>query len=124
MVMEKLVMRLLLATSTATVALLVGCSAGTGHPAASPVPLPPDPHTAAALLKIATVFNHDYDTRDYGPVYARWDARSRAVITRADYIQRQRTARAVRLHCRRPKASAPAARRARGWCVTRSAASN
>ena len=53
-----------------------------------PSPLPPDPHTASALLKIATVFNHDYDTGDYGPVYARWDARSQAVITRADYIRR------------------------------------
>ena len=62
--------------------------AETGHPAASPVPLPPDPHTAAALLKIATAFNHDYNTGDYGPVYARWDARSQAIITRAGYIRR------------------------------------
>jgi hypothetical protein len=31
-------------------------------------PLPPDPRTASALLKIATAFNHDYDTGDYGPV--------------------------------------------------------
>jgi|SRR5438067_8577024 len=90
MVMEKLVMRLLLATAAAAVALLVGCSAETGHPAASPVPLPPDPHIAAALLKIATAFNHDYNTGDYGPVYARWDARSQAIITRADYIQRHK----------------------------------
>ena len=52
--------------------------------------MPPDPHTAAALLKIATAFNHDYDTGDYGPVYARWDARSQAIITRADYIQRHK----------------------------------
>jgi hypothetical protein len=50
--------------------------------------LPPDPHTAAALLKMATMFNHDYDTGKYGPVYARWDARSQAIITRTDYIQR------------------------------------
>jgi hypothetical protein len=83
-------MRLLLATAAGTVALLVGCSAGIGHPAVSPVPLPPDPHTAAALLKIATAFNHDYDTGDYGPVYARWDARSQAIITQADYIQRHK----------------------------------
>ena len=83
-------MRLLLATAAATVVLLVGCSAEPGHPTVSPVPLPPDPHTAAALLKIATAFNHDYDTGDYGPVYARWDARSQAIIKRADYIQRHK----------------------------------
>ena len=59
MVMEKLVVRLLLATAAAAVVLLVGCGAETGHPATSPVPLPPDPYTAAALLKIATAFNHD-----------------------------------------------------------------
>jgi hypothetical protein len=50
----------------------------------------PDSHTASALLKIAAAFNHDYDTGDYGPVYARWDARSQAVITRADYIKRHK----------------------------------
>ena len=42
------------------------------------------------MLKIARVFNHDYDTGDYGPVYTRWDARSQAIITRADYIKRHR----------------------------------
>ena len=36
------------------------------------------------------MFNHDYDTGDYGPVYTRWDARSQAIITRADYIRRHR----------------------------------
>ena len=56
--------------------------------AAPAVSLEPDPHTASALLKIATVFNRDYDSGDYGPVYARWDARSQAIITRADYIRR------------------------------------
>src|SRR5207248_10351663 len=81
---------LLLARDAAAVVLLVGCGAEPGHPAAAPVPLPPDPHTAAALLKIATAFNHDYDTGDYGPVYARWDARSQAIITRVDYIQRHK----------------------------------
>src|SRR2546430_5452908 len=67
-----------------------GCAAGMTHPAASPAPLPPDPHTAAALLKIAAAFNHEYDTGDYGPVYTRWDARSQAIITRADYIKRHK----------------------------------
>ena len=41
-----------------------------------------------ALLKIATAFNDDYDTGDYGPVHARWDARSQAIITRADFVRR------------------------------------
>jgi hypothetical protein len=80
-----------LTTVAVTVALFAtGCTAGTGHPAASPPPLPADPHTAPALLKIATVFNHEYDTGDYGPVYARWDARSQAIISRAGYIRRHK----------------------------------
>ncbi len=76
------------AAAVGTVFFLAGCGAGTGHPAASPAPLPPDPHTASALLKVAATFNHAYDTGDFGPVYARWDARSQAIITRADYIKR------------------------------------
>jgi hypothetical protein len=89
--MTKLAMRLLIATSVAAVALLVaGCTVGMGHPASTPAPQPADPHTASALLKIAAAFNHDYDTGDYGPVYARWDARSQAVIGRVDYVQRHK----------------------------------
>jgi hypothetical protein len=91
MVMEKLVRRLPAAVVVAAAVLSVaGFTAGTAHPAASPSPLPPDPHTAAALLTIARSFNHDYDTGHYGPVYARWDARSQAIITRADYIKRHK----------------------------------
>jgi len=41
-----------------------------------------------ALLKIATVFNDDYDSGVYGPVYNHWDARSKAIISRAEYIRR------------------------------------
>ena len=75
-------------TAVAAAWLAVGCSATTmTHPAVS---LPPDPHTASALLKIATAFNHDYDTGDYGPVYARWDARSQAILARADYLRRHK----------------------------------
>jgi hypothetical protein len=70
------------------VLLAAGCTANVANRLVPARPLPPDPHTAAALLKIATAFNHDYDTGDYGPVYARWDARSQAIITKADYIQR------------------------------------
>ena len=54
----------------AVVLLVVGCTGSGGHSAVSPSPLPPDPHTAAALLTIARSFNHHYDTGDYGPVYA------------------------------------------------------
>src|SRR6516165_7882517 len=101
-----------LAMGTVAASLLaVGCSAtSTGHPPAPAVSLPPDPHTASALLKIATAFNRDYDSGNYRPVYARWDARSQAIITRADYL-------------RRPRASA-GARMGRGWCITESAGSS
>ena len=88
--MENLVRRLLTAAAVAAALFATSCTAGTAHLAASAPPLPPDPHTAAALLKIATAFNHDYDTGDYGPVYARWDARSQAIISRADYIRRHK----------------------------------
>jgi len=74
--------------AVAAAVLATGCAAGTGSPTASPGRLPPDPRTAAALLKIATSFNNDYDRGDYGPVYARWDARSQTIIARADYIRR------------------------------------
>jgi hypothetical protein len=77
--------------AVAAVALVAaGCAAGTGHPTPPTASLPPDPHTSPALLKIATAFNHHYDTGDYGPVYARWDARSQAIITRTGYIRRHR----------------------------------
>jgi hypothetical protein len=76
--------------------LAAGCSPGPGpgqgraRAVTSAAPLPPDPRTTSALLKIATVFNDEYDRGDYGPVYARWDARSQAVITRAQYIKRHK----------------------------------
>ena len=85
--------RLIVAITVAVGALFAaGCTAGTGHPAAPVAALPPDLHTAPALLKIAAAFNHDYDTGDYGPVYARWDARSQAIITRADAVAQLREA--------------------------------
>jgi hypothetical protein len=89
--MWNLVMRQLTAVAACAAVLFVaGCTASLSHPAASPAPLPPDPHTAVALLKIAATFNRDYDTGDYGPVYARWDARSQAILTSADYLRRHR----------------------------------
>ncbi len=72
----------------ALAAVLAVLAAGCGRPGPAPAAAPPDPHTAAALLKIAAEFNDNYDNGRYGPVYDRWDARSQAVITRSDYIQR------------------------------------
>jgi len=48
----------------------------------------PDPRTTAALVRIAQDFNNDYDGNNDGPVWDRWDARSQAVISRAEYIRR------------------------------------
>jgi hypothetical protein len=56
---------------------------------------PPEGQSAATLLKVATVFNREYDSGDYGPAYDRWDSRSQAVITRAGYIQRRTECRAL-----------------------------
>jgi hypothetical protein len=85
---------LITAAAAAAVLLAAGCTAGQGHDAAAPgrsaASLPADPQTAAALLKIATAFNNEYGSGDYGPVYARWDARSQAIISEADYIQRHK----------------------------------
>lgn len=49
-----------------------------------------DPETAGALLRIARTLNDDYQQNRDAAVYARWDAASRAVISRAAYIQRHR----------------------------------
>ena len=80
----------LVIAGNAAVLFVAGCTAGASHPPASSAPLPPAPHTAAASLKVATAFNHDYDAGDYGPAYACWDARSQAIIPRADYIRRHK----------------------------------
>jgi hypothetical protein len=85
--LENAALRALVAIVAAIALCAAGCTATTAHTATSALSLPPDPGTAAALLKVATAFNHDYGTGDYGPVYARWDARSQAIISRADYIQ-------------------------------------
>lgn len=85
----------------ASVLLGTGCSAGAGsHPAAARTSWPPDPPTASALLKIAAAFNREYGSGDYGPVYDRWDARSKAIISRAEYIRRHRECPAARLPSR------------------------
>jgi hypothetical protein len=40
------------------------------------------------LITVAQNFNDDYRNGDFGSVYDRWDARSRAIISRANYILR------------------------------------
>jgi hypothetical protein len=75
---------------------LAACSAPANRdPAATPSPRVTatttprlDPETAAALIRIAQVFNNDFGNNVDGPVWDRWDARSQAVISRADYIRR------------------------------------
>ena len=69
------------------VAAVAACTTQVSGPAAPSGPAR-DPRTVAALLKVATVFNNEFEGGDYGPVYDRWDARSQAIITRADYIRR------------------------------------
>ncbi|MGH9086806.1 MAG: hypothetical protein ACRDYZ_01615 [Acidimicrobiales bacterium] len=49
-----------------------------------------DPETAAALLRIGRAFNEDYAHNRDAAVYARWDAASRAIISRRDYVQRHK----------------------------------
>jgi hypothetical protein len=82
-VVRGLLASVLLAAATAS------CSGHASH-LAQAAELPRDPHTTA-LVKIATVFNDEYDNGDYGPVYDRWDARSQAIISRTEYIRRRTT---------------------------------
>jgi hypothetical protein len=103
----------LVMTAAAVLAVLLatGCTAGESHDAAvpgrPPAPLPADPRTAAALLKIATAFNDEYGSGDYAPVYARWDARSQAIITQADYVGRNEECRSGPQPPARTEATAP-----------------
>jgi hypothetical protein len=85
---------LITAAAAAAVLVAAGCTGGKSHDAAAPgrsaASLRADLQTAAALLEIATAFNDEYGSGDYGPVYARWDARSQAIISEADYIRRHK----------------------------------
>ena len=105
-------MRLVMTAAAAVAVLLAaGCTAGGSHgaaaPARSPAPLPADPRTAAALLKVATAFNDEYQSGDYAPVYARWDARSQAVITQGDYVRRNQVCRSAPQPPARTEGDAP-----------------
>ncbi len=57
-------------------------------PTSPPTHTMSDPETRQALLDIAVQFNNNYAANRDGLVYDRWDARSRSVITRAQYIRR------------------------------------
>ena len=83
-----MVRRLVLLVAAGVVAFAAGCTVQGRHPVAGPSASTHDPHTTSALLKIATTFNNDYDGGVYGPVWDRWDPRSRALIARADYVKR------------------------------------
>lgn len=69
-----------LSTILLSTALLTACSS----PARSLI----EPMNAKALVVIAKIFNDDYGRNDDGPVYDRWDTRSRTLIERSDYIRR------------------------------------
>ena len=71
-------MKFLTATILLSVAVLSACSNSLGD----------SPRNAKTLLAIAQTFNDDYGRNIDGPVYDRWDARSKAIISRADYIRR------------------------------------
>jgi len=113
------VRRVLTAAAAVAVLLAAGCTAGQSHDAAAPgrsaASLPADPQTAAALLKIATAFNNQYGSGDYGPVYARWDARSQAIISQGDYIRRHKDCPASPQPAARTETATPGSRGA--WIV-------
>jgi len=124
-VMENLVRRLFVTIAAAAAVLLAaGCTAGHRSSGRIRGAVAPDPHTASALMKIAATFNHDYDTGDYVPVYSRWDARSQAIIIRADYIKRHKDCPGGPQTLSQTESVSPGGRRGRGWCITRSAASS
>ncbi len=71
--------------------VLATLSAGCAGPGPSARPARrPEPRTAAALVKVAQRFNNDYGANDDAPVYARFDARSRALISESAYLRRHR----------------------------------
>jgi len=49
-----------------------------------------DHRSAFTLLQIARRFNDDFQRNVDAPVYDRWDAASRAIISRRDYLARHR----------------------------------
>lgn len=76
--------------SVLTGLLIVGCSTiNAGASSSSPAThASSDPKTRQALLRIAIQFNNNYSANRDGLVYDRWDATSRSVISRTQYVLR------------------------------------
>lgn len=81
---------LAVAALAAAALVLAACGAPTGGAAAAHRRPLRDPETRPALLRIARRFNDDYATNRDAAVYDRWDAASRAVISRAAFLRRHR----------------------------------
>jgi hypothetical protein len=69
---------------------LTACGATSERPSHTASSTHPDAQTKQALLQIARQFNDEYAANNAAAVYSRWDARSRTVIDRAEYIRRHR----------------------------------
>lgn len=76
------------AAAALAIAASTGLAACGTKSTAAPAPTSPEPKTASRLLAVASSFNREYAANDVAPVYARWDARSRSVISEAQYVLR------------------------------------
>lgn len=77
------------------VATLAGCtSSSTGRPGSGTRSTistsAADAKTVPTLLRVAIAFNNDFGNNDDDPVYARWDARSQAIISEAEFVRRHK----------------------------------
>jgi hypothetical protein len=83
-------MRRLLAAAALTLATCSLTACGGSAPTATQPALAkrPDRPTVQVLLRIARQFNNEYAANHDGAVYDRWDARSRKIISAAEYIRR------------------------------------
>ena len=83
-------MRCLVVVAAPVLAVLALAACGSSAPAAATTAAGArrDPNTTQALLRIARTFNENFSANRVGPVYDRWDARSKAIISRADYVRR------------------------------------
>ena len=109
-------MRRFVAAAALTIGTLALSACAGGGPAAATISPAPraDPPTKSALLGIARRFNDDYAANRVGAVYDRWDARSRAIIGRAEYVRRHREC-----HTNPGRATVEGATRAGRWWLVR-----
>jgi hypothetical protein len=68
--------------------LLSSCATSHSSPSAHASKTRSEPDTRKALLQIAARFNANYSSSRDGFVYDRWDSKSRAIISRGDYVRR------------------------------------